>query len=135
MEERRRRTGTVACPLRKLAFLTVMVSFLGCSSGADKTLDTSKDEGAINVVLIELADLSGPGTLSERLFDKATMPKPADLAKYKNYRYNVTEWQIDGASAKFKVEIKDQQDAVLATKDWTATKASGAWKLQETSLP
>jgi len=112
-----------------------MVSLMGCSGGAEKTLDTSKDEGAINVLLIDLADLSGPGALSERVFDKATMPKPADLAKYNKYRYNVTEWQIDGASAKFKVEIKDQQDAVLTTQDWTATKASGAWKLQAAPLP
>lgn len=135
MEERRNLTGTVVVALRKLAVLVAVMTVTGCNSGSDKTLDTSKDEGAINVLLIELADLSGPGALSERLFDKPTMPKPADLAKYKKFRYNVTEWQIDGTSAKFKVEVKDQQDAVLATQDWTATKASGSWKLQAAPLP
>lgn len=130
------RWRTAAGAVTKLVCLMALATSLGCTGGGGATnLDTSKDEGAINMLLVELADTPKNQALADRVFDKASMPKPAEREKFTKYNFRVIEHVIDGASAKMKVEVTDFNGAVVGTQDWTATKADGAWKLQSTPVP
>lgn len=105
--------------------VAAIITCLGCNKGS-ATYDASKDEGAINILLVDVIE-------SPNVWDKASIPK--DRSKYSKYSYTAVEKEIEPTSAKLKVEIRDRQDKVVATKDWTATKADGTWKLQSAPLP
>lgn len=121
--------------IRSLSLVAALALVIGCSEKGPNT-DTATDVGAINVLLVDIVDASNNQGLADRVFDKASMPKPADRMKYRNamYRAIPEEIVIDGTSAKMKVEIIDSTGTVKATKDWTATKADGSWKLQSAPL-
>jgi len=119
--------------LTSIACLAMFLAVSGCSPEGTN-YDTTKDDGAINVLLVDVVESTGDYA-ANNVWDKASMPKVEERAKYKKFNFSATEKVFDGASAKIKVEIKDQTGAVLATKDWTATKADGAWKLQQAPLP
>jgi hypothetical protein len=131
MERRWRMLGTAG----NLVCLVALAACVGCGDGGTTNLDTTKDDGAINMLIVELADVSSSPVLAEKVFDKASMPKPADRAKYSKYNFRATEKQIEGTTAKMKVEVTDFNGAVVGTQDWTATKADGTWKLQSAPVP
>jgi hypothetical protein len=121
--------------MRGLSLVVALALVIGCAEKGPNT-DTATDVGAINVLLVDIVDASNNPGLAEKVFDKASMPKPADRMKYRDnmYRAIPEEIVIEGTSAKMKVEILDSTGAVKATKDWTATKADGTWKLQAAPL-
>jgi hypothetical protein len=133
MLERPRRGLTVFRGIQRIACMAVLATIWGCTGGGN-AYDTSKDDGAINALLMEVIE-SRSEFAANNVFDKATMPAPAERGKYSKYNYNATEKVFEGDTAKLKVEVRDQQGKVVATKDWTATKADGAWKLQQAPLP
>lgn len=127
MPERPRGRLHVRHVLTQIACLAALATCLGCTESGP-SFDSTEDDGALNILLVDVIE-------SNSVWDKAAAPKPQDRAKYSKYTYSAVEKQIEPTSAKMKVEIKDPQGNVVATKDWTATKADGTWKLTSAPLP
>lgn len=117
------------------AWLGAVYCISGCG-GPENKFDQSTETGAINITLVDMMDASTNQPLAEQVWDKASMPKPAERAKYGKFgSFVATETVIEGNTAKLKVEIHDMSGAVVGTKDWTMTKADGKWKVQSAPLP
>ncbi len=127
--------GVSVRKMAAVAWLGALGCMSGCGAPANK-FDQSTETGAINIVLVDMLDASTNQGLAERVWDKASMPKPADRAKYGKFgSFSAVETVVDGNTAKLKVEIHDISGATVGTKDWTLTKADGTWKIQTAPLP
>ncbi|MDZ4782848.1 MAG: DUF4878 domain-containing protein [Planctomycetia bacterium] len=117
----------------------VLMSLLyipGCGDGPVDQLDTSTETGAINLVLTKLVDAAGSQRLTEELWVKSSIPKPADRAKFRNYNgFIATETLVEGDTAKVKVEVYGKDGTVVSTQDWVMSKADGTWRVQSAPLP
>jgi len=129
-ETRRSALGATIC------LLLAVITWTGCGSGAVDALDTSTEIGAINTTLSMLSDAATSPSLAQEIFTKEALPKPADMKKFGKYAaYMAKEAEIDGDNAKLKVDIYDMQGQVVATQDWTATRAGGNWRVSSAPLP
>jgi hypothetical protein len=119
------------------AFALLSLIFLpGCGGGPVDQLDTSTETGAINLVLTKMVDAASSQQLTEELWVKASIPKPADRAKFRNYNgFIATETVVEGDTAKVKVEVYGKDGTVVSTQDWVMSKADGNWKVQSAPLP
>lgn len=124
--------------LRGMAALALLslIFFPGCGGGPVDQLDASTETGAINLVLTKMVDAAGSQRLTEELWVKASVPKPADRAKFRNYNgFIATETVVEGDTAKVKVEVYGKDGTVVSTQDWVMSKADGTWKVQSAPLP
>ncbi len=114
--------------------LCAFVGIAACQK-AGPTYDPSTDEGQINELMATMGDVSSSQSLAEQLFEKSSVPKPAERVKYGKYFFQVVDKNVTPESATLKVNVTANQGGAVTEKEWTAVKSDGKWKLKSAPLP
>ncbi|HYH67062.1 MAG TPA: hypothetical protein VD866_20370 [Urbifossiella sp.] len=120
----------------RLALLTVLFA-AGCGSSAIPMPDYGSDEGLkIAQLVSEFNDTRGAPAKFKTMF--AAAPPAAGLKAYEKYVYEVevSSPRVDGTTATATVRLlKEADNSLVTTKEWTFAKVGDAWKIKTAPLP
>jgi hypothetical protein len=119
-----------------VALAILVVNFLGCSHPEAVPLPNYGSEEGLKIaqMVSEFNDWKAHPAKFKKAF-AATVP--ANFKDYEKFTYNVVVGspKVDGSSATASVTIhKESNYEVVATKDWSFTKAGNDWKIKDAPL-
>ena len=124
-------------PMPRLALLTAALLAAGCGSGSSIPMpDYGSEEGLkIAQLVSEFNDTRGAPAKFKKMFAAAP---PASLKAYEKYVYEVEVGspRVEGSTATATVRLlKEADNSLVTTKEWTFGKAGDAWKIKTAPLP
>ena len=118
----------------RLALLTVLFA-AGCGSSAVPMPDYGSDEGLkIAQLVSEFNDTRGAPAKFKKMFAAAP---PAALKAFEKYVYEVEVGspRVEGTTATATVRLlKEADNSVVTTKEWTFSKVGDGWKIKTAPL-
>ncbi|MDW8244418.1 MAG: hypothetical protein RMJ88_14510 [Thermogemmata sp.] len=110
----------------------VLFGAIACSSSPQAPGYGSEDGKKIALLIEDLNEKKASNRELRQLFDTP----PQNLNLYDRYMYDIQgNPAIQGDEARVTVAIRNDNDTVNTTKEWTFVRRQGTWKIQQAPLP